>query len=82
MGSDAGIVLCVVLLGLSASFDSIDHKILTLTGFGAYIWLRLTWFSSYLSDRSFTVRTDRFTSNVAPLTCGVLGPLLFSTCLH
>lgn len=41
------------------------------------------WFSSYLSDRTFFVRTDKFSSNISFLTCGVpqgsvLSPLLFS----
>ena len=38
---------------------------------------------SYLTDRSFSAHLGEFSSNVAPLTCGIpqgsiLGPLLFS----
>uniref|UniRef100_A0A669AWP7 Reverse transcriptase domain-containing protein n=1 Tax=Oreochromis niloticus TaxID=8128 RepID=A0A669AWP7_ORENI len=85
MASDAGNCSVIILLDLSAAFDTIDHKILlnrlkVLAGVSASA---LDWFSSYLSDRTFSVRTDRFTSDTAALTCGVpqgsvLGPLLFS----
>uniref|UniRef100_A0A3Q4NBY6 Reverse transcriptase domain-containing protein n=1 Tax=Neolamprologus brichardi TaxID=32507 RepID=A0A3Q4NBY6_NEOBR len=85
MASDAGNCSVIILLYLSAAFDTIDHKILLnrLKVLAGISGSALDWFSSYLSDRTFSVRTDRFSSNAAALTCGVpqgsvLGPLLFS----
>ena len=45
--------------------------------------LELSWFSSYLTNRSFAVKIGNFSSSSASLSCGVpqgsiLGPILFS----
>ena len=45
--------------------------------------IALSWFSSYLSNRSFAVNLGHFSSSSASLSCGVLqgtilGPVLFS----
>ena len=77
---------CVVLLllDLSAAFDTIDHKILLhrlRSRFGIK-GKALSWLQSYLTDRSQSVQIDGFASSVRPLRFGVpqgsvLGPLLY-----
>ncbi len=85
MAADAGECTVLVLLDLSAAFDTVDHCIVmnrlhSLVGISGRA---LDWLSSYLSDRSFSVSIGTYMSDSAPLSCGVpqgfvLGPLLFS----
>ncbi len=82
---DDGKVAAIVLLDLSAAFDTINHKKLLKRlqveyGLGATI---LTWFESYISDRKQSVVIRDSQSYQADLVYGVpqgsvLGPILFT----
>ena len=74
----------LLLLDLSAAFDTINHSLLIkklqkLYGIQGSV---ISWLKSYLIDRSFTVRVKRSSSSSCVLEIGVpqgsiLGPLLF-----
>ena len=76
---------CVILLllDLSAAFDTID---MLMSRLRKYIGLRdtaLNWFRSYLSQRQQSVLINGVNSKMVPLSCGVpqgsvLGPILFT----
>ena len=81
-----GEVTMLVLLDLSAAFDTIDHDILLQRLQNRYgvRGSALKWFKSYISDRSQSVIINDKTSSRLPLKFGVpqgskLGPILFNS---
>ena len=81
---DTGNVSLLTLLDLSAAFDTIDHHILLRRLHQTYgiSGAALSWFSSYLKDRTQSVIIDSHTSQPSNLSFGVpqgsvLGPVLF-----
>ncbi len=85
LASDQGCISLLVLLDLSAAFDTIDHDILIdrLQNYTGIQGQALRWFRSYLSDRYHFVDLNGESSQLSPVKYGVpqgsvLGPLLFS----
>ena len=82
---DNGHISALLLLDLSAAFDTVDYDILfhrLETWFGISN-TALSWFKSFLTDRQQAVRVDDSSSSASNLLFGVpqgsvLGPILFS----
>ena len=80
-----GNMVALILLDPSASFDTVDHEILTTrlrTDFGLTSQV-LKWIVSYLTNRSFSVNIRKEHSNRQWLNYGVpqgslLGPILLA----
>lgn len=77
--------VALVLLDLSAAFDTIDHNGLLncLKNWFGFNYTVLNWFKSYLSDRHQSIKIGNTFSDPCKLNFGVpqgsvLGPLLFS----
>ena len=74
-----------VMLDLSAAFDTIDQNQLLglLRDEYGITGKALSWFSTYLEDRTQRVQVETTTSDHVPLKCGVpqgsvLGPVIFT----
>ena len=86
LAADQGMVTIVVLLDYSAAFDTTDHAIaldILEKKFGIS-HLRLQWFCSYLSGRTFSVIANLQTSQTVHIDSSLpqgsnLGPLLYLT---
>ncbi|XP_067687005.1 uncharacterized protein [Haliotis asinina] len=85
MSGDSGDIAMLVLLDLSAAFDTIDHAMLLSrldNDYGLNDTV-LEWCSSYLTDRKQFVQINKAMSRSEVLACGVaqgsvLGPILFT----
>ena len=84
MSMDRQEITLLVLLDLSAAFDTIDHQILLnfLGNDFGIIGSAHKWFASYLSGRKQRVLINDHTSDDFHLSCGVpqgscMGPILF-----
>ena len=84
LAADQGQVSALRLLDLTSALDTVDHTLL-LTRLERSFGVQggcLTWFTSYLSGRSYCVVIDSVASHVTHIMCSVphssvLGPLLF-----
>uniref|UniRef100_A0A3P9MAR3 Reverse transcriptase domain-containing protein n=1 Tax=Oryzias latipes TaxID=8090 RepID=A0A3P9MAR3_ORYLA len=85
LNTDDGKVSVLILLDLSAAFDTVDHGILLhrLQDWVGISGSVLSWLKSYLEDRKYFVEIGSCVSDYMGLNCGVpqgsiLGPLLFN----
>ncbi len=73
LNSDFGKISMLVLLDLSAAFDTVDHNILLqrLENWVGLSGMALKWFRSYLEGRGYYVSIGEHKSKWTSMTCGV-----------
>lgn len=82
-GCDSGCHTGMILIDLQKAFDTIDHEILLQKlSYLKFSPEAISWFKSYLHNRTFRVSVGSTLSDPGDLKCGVpqgsiLGPLLF-----
>ena len=82
-GIDNGLLTGMILLDLQKAFDTIDHKIFfSKMYFLGFSKATISWYESYLTNRTFLVNVENDFSSSGELSYGVpqgsiLGPLIF-----
>ena len=71
-GFEKGLLTGMVFINLQEAFDTIDHGILPdKMNCLSFSSSTVTWFNSYLTNRSFIVNVGKEYSSPGKLTCGV-----------
>ena len=82
-GIDNGMLTGMILIDLQKTFDTIDHNVFfSKMAHLVFIQATISWYKSYLTNRTFLFNVEKNLSSPGDLTCGVpqgsiLGPLIF-----